>query len=379
MHSSKYIYTATCLFGLEGLLGEEISNLGYERIETIDGRVTFYGDLAAAARCSVRLRFAERLYLNLGSFEARTFTELFDGTKSLPWEDFIGKNDMFPVKGHAIKSTLFSVPDCQSIIKKSVAERLGSHYNLERMPETGVKYQIEFFILRDRASLMIDLSGVPLHKRGYRPVTVAAPLRETLAAALVKISRPREGVLLRDPFCGSGTILIEGAMMMKNVAPGAGRSHAAENMSVFAGQSWNHAREEAADLIRRDIDFTAFGSDIDPKCVEIASAAAHRARVEDIVRFECSDALDVTTGGVRGTIVTNPPYGERLMELSEAEELYRCMGVRFKTLDRWQMYILTSHGDFQRLFGKRADKVRKLYNGMIPCFLYQYFKNNSSK
>lgn len=379
MQSSKYTYTATCLFGLESFLGEEISALGYERIETIDGRVTFLGDSAAAARCSIGLRFAERLYLNLGSFEAYTFTELFDGTKALPWEDFIEKNDMFPVKGHSIKSTLFSVPDCQSIIKKSVAERLGAHYGLGRMPETGVKYQIEFFILRDRASLMIDLSGVPLHKRGYRPVTVAAPLRETLAAALVKISRPREGVLLHDPFCGSGTIPIEGAMMMMNISPGAARSHAAEEMGVFAGEAWKAAREEASDLVRCDIGFSAFGSDIDPKCVEIANAAARRAGVGGVVRFECGDALSITTGGVRGTIVTNPPYGERLLELSETEELYRRMGAHFKTLDRWQMYILTSHSDFQRLFGKRADKVRKLYNGMIPCFLYQYFKNNSSK
>ena len=221
-------YTATCLFGLEGLLGEEIDALGYKRTETMDGRITFEGDIAACARANINLRFAERLYLNLGEFEAKTFDSLFEGTKALQWENWVGKRDQFPVRGHAIKSTLFSVPDCQKIIKKAVATRLGNIYETKILPEDGIKYQIDFFIFKDRASLMIDLSGTPLHKRGYRPQSVAAPLRETLAAAIVKLSRLRENVLLRDPFCGSGTILIEGAMMMKNIAPGLKRSFCSE-------------------------------------------------------------------------------------------------------------------------------------------------------
>ncbi len=368
-------YTATCLFGLEGLLGGEIDSLGYKRCETMDGRITFEGDRDACAVCNIGLRFAERLYLNLGEFEAKSFDSLFEGTKALPWEEWIGRDDQFPVRGHAIKSTLFSVPDCQKIIKKAVATRLGEKYSLKTLPETGIKYQIDFFIFKDRASLMIDLSGTPLHKRGYRPQSVAAPLRETLAAACVALSRPREGVLLRDPFCGSGTLLIEGAMMMKNIAPGLSRSFCSEEFPQFPREIWESARENARAAIKYDCDFHALGSDIDPECVEIARAAAKRAGVEGTVEFICADALSLETGGVRGTVVTNPPYGERLLEIKEAEELYRNMGKAWKRLDRWQIYVLTSHMDFQRLYGRRADKVRKLYNGMIPCNFYQFFKN----
>jgi len=368
-------YTATCLFGLEGLLGEEIDALGYHRTETMDGRITFEGDHLACARANINLRFAERLYLNLGEFEAKTFDSLFEGTKALEWENWIGAHDQFPVRGHAIKSTLFSVPDCQKIIKKAVATRLGGVYGIKTLPEDGIKYQIDFFIFKDRASLMIDLSGTPLHKRGYRPQSVAAPLRETLAAAIVKLSRPRENVLLRDPFCGSGTILIEGAMMMKNIAPGIGRSFCSEEFPQFPKELWDSAREEARAAIKEDCEFCAMGSDINPECVEIARAAAKRAGVSDMIDFFVSDALELTTGGVRGTVVTNPPYGERLLEKKEAEELYRRMGEAWKSLDKWQIYVLTSHEGFQRLYGRRADKLRKLYNGMIPCNFYQFFKN----
>lgn len=369
------IYTATCLFGLESLLGEEIAALGYRRIETIDGRVTFEGDELAAARCSVNLRFAERLYLNLATFTATTFSEVFDEVAKIPLEDIIERDASFPIKGHSIKSTLFSVPDLQKIIKKSAATRLGNAYGLKTLPETGTKYQMEFFALKDRFSIMIDLSGAPLHKRGYRPETVTAPLRETLAAAIVKTSRPRENVLLRDPFCGSGTIAIEGAMMMKNIAPGAKRSHAAEEFGIFPEALWREARVEAEDNIKRDTAFRAFGSDIDPECVRISNESARRAGVEDIVSFSLMDARDIETGGARGTVVTNPPYGERLMTVKEAEALYRDIGRAFARLERWQMYILTSCETFQTLFGRRADKVKKLYNGMIPCRLYEYFKN----
>lgn len=367
-------YTATCLFGLEGLLGAEIDALGYKRLETMDGRITFAGDLAAAAVCNINLRFAERLYLNLGEFEARTFDELFCKTKDIEWEVWIGREDQFPVRGHSVKSTLFSVPDCQRIIKKAVAVRLGEKYKISVLPETGVKYQIDFFLFKDRASLMIDLSGTPLHKRGYRPQTVAAPLRETLAAALVKLSRPREGVVLCDPFCGSGTIAIEAAMMMKNIAPGLNRKFAAEEFHQFSDDMWKTARQNAAAAVISDSGFRARASDIEPECVEIARQSAIRAGVADMIEFSVSDAIDLETRGERGTVVTNPPYGERLMK-NDVEKLYEDMGRAWKRLDRWQIYVLTSHEGFQRLYGRRADKVRKLYNGMIPCNYYQFFKN----
>ena len=370
-----YNYVATCLFGLEGLLGEEIDALGYKRIETIDGRITFTGDESAAARCNIFLRFAERLYLSVGTFNAYSFDELFEKTKALPFEDFIDYSDEYPVSGHSIKSKLYSVPDCQRIIKKAISVKLGGMYGVTKLPEDGVRKRIEFFILKDKVNIMVDLSGTPLHKRGYRPETVAAPLRETLAAALVKLSRPREGVVLRDPFCGSGTIAIEGAMMMKNIAPGAKRSFSAEKYSMFSEDIWVKAREEANDLIKNGIDFEAFGSDIDPECVRISKEAALRAGVTDVTRFENIDALTITTEGKRGTVVTNPPYGERLMTEAEAETLYTNMGEHFKTLGMWQFYILTPHENFPKLFGRRADKIRKLYNGMIPCYLYQFFKN----
>lgn len=371
----RLVYTATCLFGLEALLGEEIDSLGYRRLETIDGRVTFEADRDACAVCNINLRFAERLYLTLSVFHAETFSEVFDGTAKIPFERIIDERGAFPVKGHSIKSRLFSVPDLQKIIKKAAAKRLGEYYGREILPEDGVKYQIEFFILRDICYIMLDLSGAPLHKRGYRPERVAAPLRETLAAAIVKLSRPREGVLLRDPFCGSGTVVIEGAMMMKNIAPGQNRSFAAEEFPFFPRESWESAREAARRGIRRDVDFRALGSDIDARCVEISKRSAERAGVSDITDFVTMDALDIESGGVRGTIVTNPPYGERLMDIKSAEELYCRMGKAFKGLGKWQMYILTSDEEFEKYFARRADKVRKLYNGMIPCRLYQYFKN----
>ena len=376
----KLNYTATCLFGLEGLLGEEIEALGYRRIDNMDGRITFEGNENTAADANINLRYAERLYLNLGVFDANTFTELFDGTKNLPWEDFIGKNDEFPVSGHAIKSKLFSVPDCQKIVKKAVSVRLGQAYGMDRLPETGTRYKIEFFIFKDRAALMIDLSGVPLHKRGYRPETVDAPIRETLAAAMVKIARPREDVLLWDPFCGSGTIAIEAAMMMKNIAPGLKREFIAEKYPVFPEKSWKDEREKARSLIRTDCKFEAYATDIKPECVEIASAAAKRAGVDELINCFVMDALDIDTMGRRGTIVTNPPYGERLLTVEEAEELYRAMGTAFASLGMWQIYVITQSEKFPQLYGRRADKIRKLYNGMIPCYYYQYFKNpNKSK
>lgn len=370
----KLKLVATCLFGLEHLLGEEIDALGYDRIETIDGRVTFEGDEQAVALANVFLRYAERVFILLDSFGASTFDELFEGTRVLPWEIFIGKNDAFPVKGHAINSQLFSIPDCQKIVKKAIVTRLSSVYHLNWFEETGTKYQVEFFILKDRASLMIDTSGAPLHKRGYRPEANEAPIRETLAAALAAIARPREDVLFWDPLCGSGTIAIEAAMLHRHIAPGKSRRFAAEEFHAIPASLFRDAREEAEAGEIHD-KFEVYASDVAPASVALAIANARRAGVADTVRCFTADARKISAPGRRGTIVTNPPYGERLMTPEAVEGLYRELGVHFRSLAPWQIYVITSHPGFERLYGKKADRVRKLYNGMIPCFYYQFFKN----
>ncbi len=374
-HGEIIDYVATCLFGLEKFVGEEIDALGYERTFTMDGRVGFRGDIDAIARCSIWLRTAERLYISAGHFTADTFDMLFEGTKALPWERYIGKNDAFPVKGHSVKSQLYSIPDCQSIIKKAVVERLRAKYGVSYFEETGVKYQIEFFLFKDEVTLMIDTSGMTLHKRGYRALSGEAPLRETLAAAIVKLSRPREEVLLWDPFCGSGTIAIEAALIMTNRAPGMLRSFAAEEFAFVSKESFKIAREQANDEIKRDSAFEAYASDIDDDVLQIALHNAEKAGVSDRVRIFNRDARDIDSEGRRGTVVCNPPYGERLGTAAQARELYRDIGKSWRRLERWQRYILTSDEEFERFYGVRADKVRRLYNGMIKCGLYQYFKN----
>lgn len=371
----KFQMVATCLFGLEKLLGEEIDALGAKRLETMDGRVTFEGNEYTLAAANIRLRCAERIFIKLGGFSAESFDELFEGVKALPWETWIGKNDAFPVKGHAIRSKLFSVPDCQSIVKKAICDRLSDVYGIRWFPEEGVKYQVEFFIFKDVATLMIDTSGVALHKRGYRPVSGEAPLRETLAAAIAMISRPREDVLLWDPFCGSGTIAIEAAMIMTNRAPGLYRSFAGEDFSEIPSEVWRSEREFAKEDINEGSGFEAFASDIDKNVLEVARENAMRAGVADRIKIFEQDATKIKKPDRRGTVVCNPPYGERLMTVREVELLYRDMGKTFSELSPWQIYILTSAENFERLYGRRADKVRKLYNGMIPCGLYQYFKN----
>ena len=370
----KLQLVATCLFGLEKLLGEEIDGLGCKRLETMDGRVTFEGNEHALAAANLRLRCAERIYIRMGSFPADSFDGLFEGVKALPWEEWIGEKDAFPVKGHAIRSKLFSVPDCQSIVKKAVVERLSETYGLSWFPEEGTRYQIEFFLFKDVATLMIDTSGVALHKRGYRPVAGEAPLRETLAAAMAMISRPREDVLFWDPFCGSGTIAIEAAMLATRQAPGLDRHFAGESFAGLPKEIWKEEREKAMSEILFDSNFEVWASDIDPVVLQTAKENAERAGVDDRVRFFVQDATGIVKPDRRGTVVCNPPYGERLMTRREAEALYRSMGKTFANLDPWQIYVLTSAENFQALYGRCADKVRKLYNGMIPCWLYQYFR-----
>jgi len=370
----KLELVATCLFGLEKLLGEELDALGVKRIETIDGRIRFEGDERDIVRANLHLRCAEHVFVCLGRFPAYSFAELFDGVKALPWEDWIGRDDAFPVKGHSIKSKLFSVPDCQSIIKKAIVDRLSAHYGISRFSETGVKYQVEFFLFKDTVALMIDTSGLPLHKRGYRPAAGPAPLRETLAAALALTARPREDVLFWDPMCGSGTIAIEAALILSNRAPGLGRSFAAEYFPQIPARLWAEERERASAAIRADSRFEVYASDIDEDILDVVYENALRAGVEEHMKIFSADVRKIQKEDRRGTVVCNPPYGERLMTPQEAERLYRDMGRAFAELAPWQIYIITSHPQFERFFGRRADKIRKLYNGMIPCNLYQYFK-----
>lgn len=376
----KLQLVATCLFGLEKFLGEEIDALGCKRIETIDGRVTFEGTEADIARANINLRLAEHIFIKLGEFNAYSFNDLFEGTKALPWENFISKSDAFPVKGHAIKSKLYSVPDCQSIVKKAIVARLSEKYGSTWFTEdSGVKYQVEFFILKDKASLMIDTSGVALHKRGYRPASVAAPLRETLAAALALTSRPRKDVLIWDPFCGSGTIAIESAMILANIAPGVKREFISEKFPLIPAKIWNDERALAISKQSKDIDFEIFASDIDEDATDIAYENALRAGVTDYLNIFTADARKIQKPDRRGTIICNPPYGERLMTPREAEQLYRDIGKNFAHFEPWQIYILTSMESFERHYGRRADRVKRLYNGMIPCNLYQYYKPKDKK
>ncbi len=370
------IFVASCLFGMEKFVAEDIDALGYKRLETIDGRVVFDAPPEAVARCSVNFRYAERLFLRLAEFDARSFDELFEGVKAIPWAEYIAKNDAFPVKGHAVKSKLFSVPDCQKIVKKAIVEKLKATYSINTFPESETKVQIEFFILKDKASIMIDTSGVGLHKRGYRTEANDAPLRETLAAALVKMSRPRENVITVDPLCGSGTIPIEAALLVTNTAPGLNRRFSGEELGFFPQQCWADAREEAASLVK-PWDGGIYGFDIDPRCIDISRQNAKRAGVSSLVSFGVGDVRSFKSPleGARGTIVSNPPYGERMSDRQSAEKLYGDMGRAFKTeVPDWQIYILTCNEMFERCFGRRADKARKLYNGMIPCTYYQFFK-----
>lgn len=372
-------YIATCLFGLEKTLGEEIDVLGYKRTFTMDGRVGFLGDLSAAARANIFLRTAEHVFVRLSRFAAGTFSELHDGVRAIPWEEYLGKEDAFPVKGHSIKSRLFSVPDCQSIIKKAIVNRLSSVYGVSWFEETGNRYQVEFFLFKDEVSIMIDTTGIPLHKRGYRPEAGAAPLRETLASSLCAFAHIRPDCLLWDPFCGSGTIAIEAAMRMEDRAPGLGRSFAGETIPWLDPASWEKGREEARDRIKQDADFEIYASDIDPEVLSLAKENARRAGVDRRIRFFVADARKIQKENRRGTVICNPPYGERLMDQKSVAELYRDIGRPFRALYPWQVYILTSCDTFEQLYGCRADKVRKLYNGMIPSYFYEFFKPHDKK
>lgn len=362
-------FVVPALMGLESFTARELKRLGYET-KTEDGRVMFSGNEADICRSNIFLRTGERVLIKAAEFTAVSFEELFEKTKAVRWSEFIDKNGVFPVKGHSLKSQLASVPDCQAIIKKAVAVSLAEDYKIQWLPEDGAMYQIQFHIYKDRVTLMIDTSGEPLHKRGYRIKHNLAPLRETIAASMVMLSYWKFEEPLRDIFCGSGTIPIEAAMFKKNIAPGINRSFAAENMHFSSKADWDRAREEAKSMVR-DIKLDIVGSDIDKKALEIAEENAKRAGVD--ISFKYADATDFKSDATGGTIMCNPPYGERMGEIKECEALYQKLGRMYKGLDNWSMYVLTSNENFEKLFAKRADKKRKLYNGMLKCNLYQYF------
>lgn len=362
-----------CLLGLEGPIADELRRMKMQDIQNENGRVYFTGCAKEIAKANINLRIGERVLLELGRFRAETFDELFERTKALPWEMIIPKDAAFPVKGYSLNSKLFSVSDCQKIIKKAIVERLKSVYGVEWFSETAETYQIQFSIMKDVASLCIDTSGQGLHKRGYRPAHNAAPLKETMAAAMVSLSRYRGREDFCDPFCGSGTIPIEAALIAKNRAPGLHREFSAMQWRSFDRSVWRLEREEA---ISREFNgsYNIIGADIDPAALEIARENAERAGVSDIVRFERADATRFDRVTENGIIVTNPPYGERIMEKQEAEQLYRLFGEAWRRTENWKLYLLSSHTEFERTFGKTADKKRKLYNGMIKCDLFMYLK-----
>ena len=360
-----------CLLGLEGPIADELRRMKIDDVKAENGRVYFRGDQEVCARANINLRIGERVLIELGRFDALSFDELFEKTKALPWEMLIPKNGAFPVKGYSLNSKLFSVSDCQKIIKKAVAERLKTVYGLEWFPEDGELYQIQFSIMKDKASLCIDTSGAGLHKRGYRPAHNAAPLKETMAAAMVTLSRYRGRDDFCDPFCGSGTIPIEAALIAKNRAPGLGRSFTAMSWQCFDKRLWEREKE-AARSREFNGDYRIFASDIDPHAVELARENAARAGVDDVITFQVADAMKFDRPTERGVIVTNPPYGERIMEKREAEELYAGFGRAWRATENWKLYLLSSHTEFERTFGQTADKKRKLYNGMIKCDLFMY-------
>ena len=367
-----------CLLGLEGPIAEELRRMDMDGVSAENGRVFFSGGDEAIARANICLRIGERVLIELGSFEALSFEQLFQGTRALPWESLIPADGAFPVKGYSLNSKLFSISDCQKIIKKAIVERLKSVYGIEWFPETGGLYQVQFSIMKDQVSLCIDTSGEGLHKRGYRPAHNAAPLKETMAAAMVTLSRYRGRDDFCDPFCGSGTIPIEAALIAKNRAPGLYRRFAAMSWKNLDGRLWDRERERARSL-EFNGSYNILGSDIDGHALELARENARRAGVADIIRFEKADARSFDRQTQRGVIVTNPPYGQRIMEQKEAEELYRDFGRAYAKSSNWQLYLLSAHTEFERCFGRPADKKRKLYNGMIKCDLFMYLNRGVGK
>ncbi len=375
---ANFEFSVPTLFGLEGLAGDELRRLDMENVRVENGRVLFSGDERALAKANVCLRTGERVLIVLADFKATSFEQLFQGVLATPLENFIPKDGQFPVKGHCLNSQLMSVPDCQAIIKKAASKRLGEKYGVSWLPETGAKYQLQFSIMNDRVQLYLDTSGPGLHKRGYRAHGNDAPLRETLAAAMVMLTRYRGREFVWDPFCGSGTIPIEAAFIAKNKAPGMYRRFAAEAYAWMPPALWGDVRAEAKDKEFKG-NYKILGSDNDPKCVSLAMANARKAQVDNLIEFRDGDATRMDLPAQSGILICNPPYGQRMMEQQSAQRLYRALGAHLKNANEWKKYIITSEPEFEHYFGRRADKKRKLYNGMIKCDYYMYTDNSRRK
>ncbi len=370
---SKLQLIAVSVFGTESITARELKKLGYFEQKVEDGKVTFAGDESAICRTNIWLRTASKVLLKVGEFKAFTFDELFEQTKALPWDEFIPENAEFPVEGYSISSKLFSVSDCQAIVKKAVVEKLKQRYKCDWFEENGSRYKIEVAILKDTVTLTINTSGVGLHKRGYRKLVGGAPIKETLASAMLLISHWNKDRILLDPMCGSGTIPVEAALIAKNIAPGLGRDFDAEKWDFIPQSLWDEARDEAYDAIIEDIDLRIHGSDIDEDAISLARYHAKKAGVDDVIHLQRMPVSEISSRYKYGIILCNPPYGERLGETDDVQNLYKEMGKVFRKFDTWSYYIITSNLEFEKYFGKRADKKRKLYNGKLLCNYYQYF------
>lgn len=370
---AKIELIATAAFGLEALVSRELTELGYTEQKVENGRVYFIGNEEAICRTNLWLRKADRVLIKMGQFEACSFEELFQQTKALPWEEWIPRDASFPVEGKSIKSTLYSVPDCQAIVKKAIVERMKETYPVQWFNETGPVYRIEVAILKDMVTLTIDTSGAGLHKRGYRKLVGNAPLKETLAASMISLSRWHPERAFIDPFCGTGTIPIEAALQGLQIAPGLNRNFIAESWPNIPQKLWQDAKDEAQDLILKDVNLQISGFDIDDKTLSLARYHAKMAGVEEHIHFQQQALANLQSKKRYGYLITNPPYGDRLEDIRAVERLYREMGQVFTRLDTWSFYVLTSHPRFEELFGRNADKKRKLYNGRIECHYYQFF------
>lgn len=370
----RYELLAPCHFGLEAVLKKEIIDLGYEISQVEDGRVTFIGDAEAICRANVFLRTAERILLKVGSFTAISFEELFQGTKNIPWEDYIPQDGKFWVaKASSIKSKLFSPSDIQSVMKKAMVERMKSRYGVNWFAENGSAYPLRVFLYKDQVTIGMDTSGDSLHKRGYRTMTSRAPITETLAAALLMLTPWKKNRILVDPFCGSGTFPIEAAMMAANIAPGMNRSFLAEDWkNLIPRKCWYEAMDEADELVDREVSADIQGYDIDGEIVRAARANAERAGVDHLIHFQQRPVSQLSHPKKYGFLITNPPYGERLEEKAALPAIYRELGERFAALDSWSAYVITSFEDAEKYIGRKADKNRKIYNGMLKTYFYQF-------
>lgn len=372
---NRYRLCAPCLFGLEGLVADELKWMSFENIAAENGRVFFDADVKGLARANISLRCAERVMIAVARYHAETFTELFDGCRAAPWGELLPKDAAFPVSGHCVDSKLFSVPDCQSILKKSIVENMKEKYGVSWLDETGAVYSVRFQLYKDEAVVYIDTSGESLHKRGYRAISAEAPIRETLAAGIAMLSHYNGREELYDPFCGSGTLLIEAALSARRMPPGINRHFAAEQFAFCPARDWEEAREEALAGVR-DTPLSVIGSDVNQSALDVAVDNARKAGLPDI-RFRRADVKDFAAQS--GVMLANPPYGERMLDVRGAEELYKVLGRQTAEKSDLKKYILSPSDNFERLFGKRADKKRKLYNGMIKTNLFMYFNQNEKR